>query len=118
MNTRQTGTKYEEDAVSYLKEKGYEILERNYRNHYGEIDILAKKEQLLVFVEVKYRSHNHSGSPLEAVDAKKQRQISRVAFFYCGTRAQGEDTPCRFDVIAINSRKQVIHIENAFEYRR
>lgn len=118
MNTRQTGAKYEEYAVSYLREKGYEIREQNYRNRYGEIDIVAKKEQQLVFVEVKYRKNDTNGSPMEAVDIRKQRQISRVAFFYCGTKAQGEDTPCRFDVIAIDSQKQVKHIENAFPYQR
>lgn len=118
MNNRETGAEYEQYAASYLGENGYEIRERNYRNRYGEIDIVAEKEGQIIFVEVKYRSSGGSGSPLEAVDIRKQRRISRAAYFYCGTRAQGEDTPCRFDVIAIDSGKQIQHIENAFEYQR
>ncbi|MBO5487976.1 MAG: YraN family protein [Eubacterium sp.] len=117
-NTRQTGAKYEEMAADYLMGKGYEILERNYRNRFGEIDIIAQKEQCIIFIEVKYRSSNRSGSPLEAVDERKQHQLSRVAYFYCGTKAQGEDTPCRFDVIAIDLEGQIQHIENAFDFQR
>lgn len=118
MDKRKIGAEYEKYAAAYLREQGYEIRECNYRNRYGEIDIVAEREHRIVFVEVKYRSSGRSGSPLEAVDRRKQRRISRAAYFYCGTKAQGEDTPCRFDVIAIDFEKQIQHIENAFEYQR
>lgn len=117
-NRREIGTKYEEKAVALLEEQGYLILERNYRNRYGEIDIIARKEEMLVFVEVKYRSHQDYGDPLEAVGWQKQRRICRSALYYCSRQGVGMDIPCRFDVIAIYGGDQSIcHIENAFEYQ-
>lgn len=79
MNKRKTGQEQEAKAACFLKTQGYQILERNYRCKKGEIDLIAREGQYLVFVEVKYRSTNESGLPEEAVDLRKQRQISRVA---------------------------------------
>ena len=113
MNKRQVGSEYEQKAVLLLLEKGYEILETNYRNRNGEIDIIAKEKEYLCFVEVKFRTNNAFGSPLEAVDAKKQRQIRKVANYYLMCHGKNEWTPCRFDVIAYEG-EEVIHLENAF----
>lgn len=117
MNKRQTGTEYENLAAQYLKEQGYAILEQNYRNRFGEIDILAKKDGVLVFVEVKFRSTNACGAPSEAVDIRKQRKISRTAFYYYAGHGYAENAPCRFDVIAICGDGTIQHIENAFEFQ-
>lgn len=115
MNKRAVGTAYEKQAGNYLEEQGYQILEYNFRCRRGEIDIVAKDGEYLVFVEVKYRRNAKSGSPLEAVDFKKQRIISRTASYYCLSHGYGETTPCRFDVVAILGEKIRV-IENAFEY--
>ena len=89
-------------AACFLKTQGYQILERNYRCKKGEIDLIAREGQYLVFVEVKYRSTNESGLPEEAVDLRKQRQISRVAAWYLTEKGLDIYTPCRFDVVAID----------------
>ena len=115
INKRAVGTAYEKLAGEYLTGQGYEILEYNFRCRMGEIDLVAKDGEYLVFVEVKYRSNGRTGSPLEAVDSRKQRVISKVASYYCLTHGHGEGQPCRFDVVAINGEEYTL-IKNAFEY--
>ena len=95
---------------------GYEILQYNFRCKIGEIDIVAKHDGYLVFVEVKYRTTEGTGNPLEAVTAAKQRTISKTASYYCLTHGFGEFTPCRFDVVAVLG-KRIKVLQNAFEYR-
>ena len=118
MNKRKKGKEYEDIAADHLKKCGYTILERNFTfSRYGEIDIIARgRDRTIVFAEIKYRSGNRSGSPLEAVDIKKQRQISKVALYYLMRRGYGADAPCRFDVIGIDGEGHIDHVENAFEY--
>lgn len=116
-NNRKIGQKYEDIAAEYLTKKGYQIVKRNYRNPYGEIDILAQKDGVWIFCEVKFRSTRHCGSPLEAVDVRKQRRISKAAFYFYAYHGYAENTPCRFDVIAIYGDESVVHIENAFEFQ-
>lgn len=74
MNKRQIGTLYEEKAARCLQAAGYEILERNYRCRAGEIDLIAKDHDFLVFVEVKYRENASMGTPLEAVGKQNSRR--------------------------------------------
>ena len=112
-NKRQTGAAYELKAEEYLLGNGYKILERNFRNRSGEIDLIAKKDGYICFVEVKYRTTTDFGSPLEAVDFRKQNQIRKVAMYYLMKNKLSEWTPCRFDVIAFEGEKMT-HIENAF----
>lgn len=111
-STRQTGADYERAAGYYLEQLGYEVLEYNYRCRAGEIDLIAKDGEYLVFCEVKYRSDGRKGSPLEAVSMGKQRTIFRCAMFYLSEN-HIEDIPCRFDVIGIEGT-EVTHIKNAF----
>lgn len=113
VNKRQTGTSYEIKAEEYLIQKGYRILERNFRNRSGEIDIIAKDGEYFCFIEVKYRATNAYGSPLEAVDFRKQNQIRKVANYYLMRNQLSEWTPCRFDVIGFVG-EEMTHIENAF----
>ena len=117
MNKRKVGTTYEQKAAEYLTEKEYQILETNYRNRYGEIDLVARDRRAagrpIVFVEVKYRRNASYGVPQEAVNGRKQRKIISVAWFYLKMHGCGYDTPCRFDVITICGDHSE-HIENAF----
>ena len=113
MNKRQLGSDYENMACDYLKAKGYEIIERNFRTHKGEIDIIARDKDCLVFIEVKYRAKNSFGYSAEAVGVHKQSIIYKVAESYLALHRKYIDKPCRFDVIAIDDIK-VNHIINAF----
>lgn len=100
-NKRETGSLYEDMAAQYLRRQGYEILERNFRDRRGEIDIVAREGRYLVFVEVKYRRDAGSGYPEEAVFRRKQQRIRRTASIYLYRRGYAEDIPCRFDVVSI-----------------
>ena len=117
MNNRRVGAEKEETAVAYLMNKGYIILKQNYRTTYGEIDIIAKRDSMLVFCEIMYRSGNDYGDPLAAVDRRKQKRISRVALYYYTEQGITEDTPCCFDVIGIYGDGTIRHIENAFDFQ-
>jgi putative endonuclease len=114
LNTRAKGTEYENIAADYLLAQGYQILERNYRNPCGELDIIAEKGGVIAYIEIKYRSSNRYGNPLEAVDVKKQRRISKAAAWHYAKYGAGERKPCRFDVIGIYGDGRIQHIENAF----
>lgn len=114
MNRRQIGTEYETLAAEYLKSQGYELVERNFRCRLGEIDIIAKDHSYLCFVEVKYRINEMHGTAVEAVVRRKQRIITKVAWYYLLTHGGNEWTPCRFDVIAIEGDKVTLY-QNAFE---
>ena len=114
MNNRKKGSQYEQIAGEYLKLQGYEVLEYNFRCRFGEIDIVAKDGESLVFCEVKYRKNEETGNPLEAVTFAKQKKISQTAFYYV-TIKNKESMTCRFDVIGILGN-EIQHIKNAFEY--
>ena len=115
-NTRSVGSRFEDLAAAYLKERGYYILTRNYRNRFGEIDIIAKApDDTIVFAEVKYR-RTDAAAALEAVTPAKRRQISRIALFYLNQMKAGADLSCRFDVIGIDGEERIFHIENAFDF--
>ncbi len=114
-NKRSIGTVYERRVSAYLEQKGYRILERNFRCRFGEIDVITKKDGYIIFVEVKYRSSGRFGTPMEAVDFRKQQRISNTASYYLYSRHWPSDTPCRFDVAAV-SEQSIELIENAFPY--
>lgn len=114
-NKRTLGSQYEELAAAYLKNQGLKIIRKNYRVKSGEIDLIALDGEYLVFVEVKYRSSDCAGDSLGAVDAAKQRAISRTAVHYLASRKKNVNLPCRFDVVGID-RDEVRWIKNAFDY--
>lgn len=116
-NKRKTGAYFEQKAAEYLAGQGYRILERNHKNRGGEIDIIARDKEMLVFTEVKFRANVCCGDPLEAVDQKKQRRICTAAVYYYKKHGYGMTQPCRFDVIAFYGDGLVRHIQNAFEFR-
>lgn len=113
-NKRRLGSAYERVAGAYLVQRGYKILEYNYRCRFGEIDIIAEQGGYLVFCEVKYRKNQTVQHPLEAVDFLKQRTISRCAGWYMLAHEEC-DRPCRFDVVGILGQK-ISLVQNAFEY--
>ncbi len=115
MNKRQLGSSKEELAAGYLAKQGVRVIQKNYRVRQGEIDLIGYDGDVLVFVEVKYRSAEEAGLPEEAVTAAKQRQISKVALFYLNQHKLGTDIPCRYDVVAIG-KEGIRWYQNAFEH--
>ena len=115
MNNREKGAQKEEQVCAYLISEGVRITERNFRCRQGEIDIIGYDGVYLVFFEVKYRSSRGRGSAAEAVGPAKQRRICRVADYYRVVHHCGENTPIRFDVVAIDGDR-LSWIKNAFYY--
>jgi putative endonuclease len=118
--TADTGRLGEALALEFLVGQRYGIVQTNYRKPYGEIDIIAQDEATLVFVEVKTRHSTVFGSGFDAVDIRKQRQISRVAQEYLQSHRL-DDMPARFDVIAVRLDRAkgsatIDHIKNAFDF--
>ena len=111
------GKEGERVAERYLQKKGYVLVERNYRCPAGELDLIVLDRRVVVFVEVKTRTGLGFGSPLEAVEFRKQRKMIQVAqFFLAEKRLQQRDA--RFDVVGVSwlGREPIVeHIENAFE---
>lgn len=117
-NLRQAlGLRGEEVARRTLEEAGLTVLERRYRRRFGEIDIVARCGELIVFVEVKTRSGAIHGAPAHAVTPLKQRRLSRVAAAYLQQRRLAH-RPCRFDVVEVTrdhrGRLAARHIADAF----
>ena len=111
------GQEGERLAERYLQKKGYTLVERNYRCPAGELDLIVLDRRVVVFVEVKTRTGHGFGSPLEAVEFRKQwKMIQAAQFFLAEKRLQQRDA--RFDVVGVSwpGREPVVeHIENAFE---
>ena len=97
---RALGEKGENLAVARLKKLGYRILVRNYRIRLGEIDIIAEDKDTLVFVEVKARTGTSFGSPVEAITARKKRQLAKVAMQYISQYGL-DNRSARFDVVSV-----------------
>ena len=116
-STAATGTGGEDEACKYITGLGYQIIKRRF--HYGrvgEIDIVAKDGDRLVFVEVKTRTQHSRGKPEDFVDVRKQRQLKRVAEGYYHINKL-TDKLCRFDVIAVDMTKstpEIRHYKTAF----
>lgn len=110
------GRRGEDAAVQYLQERDYTILERNFRAERGEIDIIARENETLIFVEVKSAKSRAFGDPEDRVNLQKQRQIAKVAAAYL-IMMDAEDADCRFDVIAVQFHQNgytVNHLIDSF----
>jgi putative endonuclease len=117
MQKKELGKKGEEKALRFLKKKGYRIIEQNYVCNMGEMDIIAKEKDTLVFVEVKTRTSMVFGPPQLAVTQFKQRQLSKVALNFLKEKKL-EDVKARFDVVAIllaPEGEEIELIRNAFD---
>lgn len=102
-------------AVEKLLEKGYEILSRNYRVKFGEIDIIARDRDILVFIEVKTRRNNKFAYGFESVDFKKQKKIQRVSLNYL-LEKRLQDVQMRYDIIEVYTEEpiKINHIIDAY----
>ncbi len=112
------GSRGESLAEKKLKRSGYKIVERNFRCAIGEVDLVARDGETLVFVEVKTRTKADFTSPQDAVDWKKRRKLAQVCQHYLMRRGL-QDVRCRFDVVAIllpegKGRSEVAIIRDAF----
>jgi putative endonuclease len=112
-NLVSIGKKQEKKAILYLEKNGYKILKTNYRTPFGELDIIAKDKDTIVFIEVKYRSTKAFGIPEEAVDIRKREHIIRSALSYLKSYNK-VNFPFRFDVIAITPTT-LRHYKDAFD---
>ena len=105
----------EDLAVKWLEEKGYEVLERNWRFGREEIDIIAKKDDMLIVAEVKARTGNFFGEPEEFVNRQKQTNLIKAANVY--VERKGLELEVRFDIIGVifsGKNHKINHIEDAF----
>lgn len=119
MEKKELGKRGEEVAVRFLKKNGYRILGRNYVCKMGEMDIIAKEKDTMVFVEVKTRTSTTFGPPQLAVNPTKQMQLSKVALNFLKEK-QLEDAKARFDVVAILLRpkgEEIELIKDAFDLK-
>lgn len=117
MHNLKIGKLGEQLAADYLEKAGYRILQRNYRCRFGEIDIIAKEGDTIVFVEVKSRRSDNYGAPQFAVGIEKQRRISKISLYYIQTNRL-ESFNARYDVVAVIMRSGNWHVElfkDAFE---
>lgn len=111
------GKEGERLAERYLQNKGYKLVERNYRCRAGELDLIVLDRRVVVFVEVKTRTGHGFGSPLEAVEFRKQRKMIHAAQFFLAAKGL-QQRDARFDVVGVSwaGREPIVeHIENAFE---
>ena len=119
VQSRNFGKNSEILAADFLQKNGYTIVELNYRCNLGEIDIIARHGETLVFAEVKARSSYRRGNPKEALGYAKRKRISQIAMFYLKKTGQMR-AKARFDVIAIHPSEnteepRIELIKNAFE---
>ena len=110
-----TGNTGEDLACAELEKKGYQIITRNFSNKFGELDIICKKDGLLIFVEVKTKIGDYFGTPEEMVGRGKLQRVGNMATMYMN----GKLLPCRIDVIAVvlnpdNSLLRLTHYENVY----
>lgn len=111
------GKEGERVAESFLKKKGYRLVERNYRCPVGEMDLVFLDRRVIVFVEVKTRTDDRFGAPLEAVGSRKQKKMIKAALFFLSQRRL-HHRDARFDVVGVSLKggePTVEHVENAFE---
>ena len=109
---RQTGNKGERAAAELLQQKGYEIIGRNYKNKWGEVDIIAEKDTRIVFVEVKTKTEDIFGEPWEMIDRHKLKQVENMGHLWC--EEFGWSGLCRIDVVGVwlDVQSEVVRIEH------
>ena len=101
---QELGKSGENLASAEIEARGYAVIERRYRTQYGEIDIIARDGDTLVFVEVRRKSHDDCGSAVESIGPEKQRRIVRMAIDYLARSSLYDKCAVRFDVVAIDDQ--------------
>ena len=120
MTLSQNGKLGENFAAEWLQKSGYSIIGMNYHTRFGEIDIIAKDNETICFIEVKFRSNSSMGVPAEAVNSMKQERIIKTAMLYIEDMGLNLDTSIRFDIAEVAQKDGEYYIrytENAFEWR-
>lgn len=111
-SSKSVGDEKERLARSYLERQGLRLITSNYRCRRGEIDLVMRDGDQLVFVEVRYRASNRFGTPAETVGPRKQHRLAAAAGHYL--QHQTMSMPCRFDVLAIGAGDRIDWIRDAF----
>lgn len=116
LDRQGVGQRGERLAEAHLTARGMTTLARNYRTRGGEVDLVMRDGESLVFVEVRVRRHHDYGGALGSVDSPKQRRLAHAAAQYLVAATTGDPPPCRFDVIAIDPGSDAVEwVTNAFE---
>ena len=119
-NTLQTGAAGEAIARRFLRNKGYAIVDANWSTTFGELDIIAKQDETLVFVEVKTRRAASTERALEAVTSAKHERMLKAIYQYLHDHDLDAETQWRVDVIAVaingDRRPRIDHVEDAFDW--
>ena len=116
-NTQRIGNIAEDQACAYLEKQGMICLDRNYYCDFGEIDLIMKEGEYIVFAEVRCRNNQDYASALESVTLAKQHKLIKTATFYLLENKLLNKVDCRFDVLAV-AYTQVDWIKNAFSVDR
>jgi len=114
-NTTAIGSQAEDLAAQYLISQGYKILQRNFKNRFSELDIIAKNTEYICCVEVKYRNTDDYGGGLGAISADKKKRLARGFEYWLYENPQYAKLQPRIDVIAVGGNEQIQFIENAIE---
>ena len=115
---RKIGNQAESQALTYLKQQGLSLIKQNYASKRGEIDIIMRQGECLVFVEVRYRRQSNFGHAIETVDRYKQQKLIAGAEYFLQQHPEYQDFICRFDVVGIESDLKyptIDWIKDAFE---
>ena len=112
----EAGRRAEQDACDYLQRQGLRLVERNYRCAHGEIDLVMRDRDTLVFVEVRYRRSQRYGGGVASVDWRKQGKLAATAAHYLQAHPKAARRPCRFDVVAIGGEGPHVNwVSDAFQ---
>ncbi len=109
------GSEAESLACQYLQQRGLRLVDKNYSCHGGEIDLIMRDGEYLVFVEVRLRHNEDYGHSLETISASKQKRIIRTALTYLQETEQMDTQDCRFDAIGISDKDEIIWLQDAFQ---
>jgi putative endonuclease len=114
-NTTSIGIEAESKACDYLQNKGYKIIERNYRNRFSEIDIVCLDSEYICLVEVKYRKNSSYGGGAGAINRDKQGRLRRAFEYWLMENENYSNLQPRIDIVSVDSLDNIEHIENAIE---
>lgn len=109
------GHRAESAACEYLESQGLHLVERNYSCRVGEIDLIMRDNEALVFIEVRFRRQEGYGSSIETIHASKRYRIIRTALHYLQNKDLYDQVDCRFDVIGLDATDNIIWIKDAFQ---
>jgi putative endonuclease len=113
--TQQIGALAEQCAETYLRHQGLKFISRNYRCKLGEIDLIMRDQNCVVFVEVRSRNNANYGTSAETINIFKQKKLIKAATFYLISHKLWEKTSSRFDVVSIDNKNEIDWIKNAFQ---